>query len=197
MIISEKLSKKISSDLTGRGIIKKEYLDSYAYCLEFLFDMVLFNASLIIIGAILHHTVPALIFIITMTPIKMVAGGAHGGSRLSCEIISYSIFAAVMLISSIIIINHIICFAISVSIALGIMILSPVDTSGRKRVHEHRKQLRILCVIFCSLIILLEYIFIINDYPIGSTVILLCLITIFVNQILGRIIIRLQNSDKT
>lgn len=195
MIISEKLSKKISSDLTGRGMLKEEYLDSYAYSLEFLFDMVLFNASLIVIGAIFHRIVPALIFIITMTPIRMAAGGAHGRSRLSCEIVSYSIFAAVTLISSILIINPVICFAISVSIALGIIIQSPVDTSGRKRVREHIKQLRTLCLIFCSLIILLEYIFIINDYPIGNTVILLCLITIFVNQILGRITIRLQNNS--
>lgn len=185
MIISEKLSKKISSDLTDRGMLKKEYLDSYAYSLEFLFDMVLFNASLIVIGTILHRTVPALIFIITMTPIRMVAGGAHGRSRLSCEIISYSIFAAVMLISSIIIINPLICPAVSVPIASGIVILSPVDTSGRKRVREHRKQLKTLCLIFCSLIILLEYILIIHDYSIGSTVIFSCLIIILVNQILG------------
>ena len=190
MIISEKLSKKIASELTDRGMLKSEYLDSYAFSLEFLFDMVLFNVSLIIIGAILHRIVPALLFIVTMTPVRMVAGGAHGKSRLSCEIISYSIFAAVILISSTMIINSVICFAVSVTIASGIVVLSPVDTSGREKVHEHRTQLRTLCLIFCSLIVILEYILIISNYSIGSAVIFLCLIIILVNQIIGLITIR-------
>lgn len=190
MIISEKLSKKIASELTDRGMLKSEYLDSYAFSLEFLFDMVLFNVSLIIIGAILHRIVPALLFIVTMTPVRMVAGGAHGKSRLSCEIISYSIFAAVILISSTMIINSVICFAVSVTIASGIVVLSPVDTSGIEKVHEHRTQLRTLCLIFCSLIVILEYILIISNYSIGSAVIFLCLIIILVNQIIGLITIR-------
>ena len=105
-------------------------------------------------------------------------------------IISYSIFAAVILISSTMIINSVICFAVSVTIASGIVVLSPVDTSGREKVHEHRTQLRALCLIFCSLIVLLEYILIINNYSIGSAVILLCLIIILVNQIIGLITIK-------
>lgn len=147
MIISEKLSKKISSDLTDRGLINKEYLESYAYSLEFLFDMILFNISLIILGAVLRRIIPAVIFIAVMTPIKTIAGGAHGRSRISCEIISYSIFLVIILLSAIISPDPVICFFLSALLASGIIMLSPVDTSARKRVSNNRKRLRILCII--------------------------------------------------
>lgn len=196
MIISEKLSKKISSDLTDRGLINKEYLESYAYSLEFLFDMILFNISLIILGAVLRRIIPAVIFIAVMTPIKTVAGGAHGRSRISCEIISYSIFLVIILLPAIISPDPVICFFLSALLASGIIILSPVDTSARKRVSNNRKRLRILCVIFCSAIILLEYIFCLNMYYNGVEVIFLCLLVIFANQIIGLITIRLNRNRK-
>ena len=88
MIISNRLSTKITSDLLKNGVIKKSYKESYNYCLEFFFDLILFNCSLLLIGFILHRFILSVIFVLVMVPVKMTAGGAHAPSRLMCEIIS-------------------------------------------------------------------------------------------------------------
>lgn len=192
MIISNKLSNSISSGLSGRGLIKEEYRESYAYCLEFLFDIVLFNASLILIGFILYRTLLSVIFVLTLTPIKMVAGGAHARSRISCEILSYTVFVAVILLPALISVNAIIEFLLSVNLVIAIILLTPVEVSGRTAVISNRTKLRTLCIIFCTAAIIAEILFIRHGYADGTDIIFLCLSVIFINQLIGMIMLHVK-----
>lgn len=191
MVISNKLGNNISRSLTDRGLICEEYRDSYAYCLEFMFDIILFNTSLILIGFFMHRALLSVIFVLTLTPIKMVTGGAHAGSRLSCEVISYAIFVAVILLSSFILVNARAEFLISLALCVTIIILTPVEVSDRSAVIANRKRLRIICVIFCAAALTAETIFLLNGYADCADVIFLCLAVTFINQIIGLLTIHL------
>lgn len=192
MVISNKLSNSISSDLSERGLIKEEYRDSYAYCLEFLFDMILFNASLILIGCLMHRTLLSVIFVLTLTPIKMVAGGTHAGSRLSCEILSYAVFIAVILLPSLISLNTLAEFFISLAVSIAVIVFTPVEVSGRSAVIANRKRLRVLCIIFCTAALIAEAMLLLNRYADCADIIFLCLAVIFINQLIGLLIVCLS-----
>ncbi len=190
MIISNKLSRVISSDLSDRGLIEKEYRDSYAYCLEFLFDVIFFNISLILIGLILHRTLMSVVYVFTLTPIKTTAGGAHARSRLSCEVISYAVFFAVILLPSLIAVNDLAELLFSIAISITIILLAPVEVSGRPAVIANKKSLKCLCGIFSSLAIIIDIIFLLNEYSDCADVIFFCLIVTLINQLIGNWIIR-------
>ena len=48
--LGHKLSKKYATN----GIIDSEYIDSYAYIFDYIFNFALYNFTLILIGFILH-----------------------------------------------------------------------------------------------------------------------------------------------
>lgn len=185
MIISNKLSRVISSDLSDRGLIEKEYRDSYAYCLEFLFDVILFNVSLILIGLILHRTLMSVVYVFTLTPIKTTAGGAHARSRLSCEVISYAVFFTVILLPSLIVVDDLVELLFSIAISITIIVLAPVEVSCRPAVIAKKKTLKCLCGILCTLTIIVDIIFLQNGYSDCAEVIFLCLTVTIINQLIG------------
>ena len=142
MVISNRLSNKISSDLAMKGIIDTKYEDCYSYCLEFFFDMMLFSISLILIGFLLHRLVYSIIFILVMMPIKMTAGGAHAGSRLLCDILSYSVYMIVLYLPSFLYVNPSVSLILSIIASVVIIYLSPIEVSERQAVINNQKQLK-------------------------------------------------------
>jgi len=92
MIISNLISKKITSVLKSNNYIESSYCTSYQYCLEYLFDILMFNSSILIIGAILHKFLMSALYLIIMIPIRKFAGGIHANSRKICSILSYFTF---------------------------------------------------------------------------------------------------------
>ena len=99
MILSKKISKKITDILVTNEIIESQKKDIYFYCLDFALDLILFNCSLLLIGGLLDFFLPSLVYIIILVPILMLAGGAHAKSPYSCFLLSYSIYFLTLFLS--------------------------------------------------------------------------------------------------
>lgn len=189
MVISNRLSNKISSDLAMKGIIDTKYEDCYSYCLEFFFDMMLFSISLILIGFLLHRLVYSIIFILVMMPIKMTAGGAHAGSRLLCDILSYSVYMIVLYLPSFLYVNPSVSLILSIIASVVIIYLSPIEVSERQAVINNQKQLKTICAVFCMLSVLSEFVFMYFGYMDYAEILFFCLIVILINQLIGLLMI--------
>lgn len=92
MILSKKISKKITDILVTNEIIESQKKDIYFYCLDFALDLILFNCSLLLIGGLLGLFLPSLVYIIILVPVRMLAGGAHAKSPYSCFLLPAFLF---------------------------------------------------------------------------------------------------------
>ena len=99
MILSKKISKKITDTLVTNEIIEPQKEGIYFYCLDFSLDLILFNCSLLLIGGLLGLFLPSLVYIIILVPVRMLAGGAHAKSPYSCFLLSYSIYFLTLFLS--------------------------------------------------------------------------------------------------
>ena len=113
MILSEQLSKKIVNIMSDNNIIDSHLDAAYIYCIDFALDLVLFNLSIIIIGALTHNFILSVIYVTVLVPTKMLAGGAHAGSTYACCSISYSVYLLCMLLCRLIpgipVLNILVC----------------------------------------------------------------------------------------
>ena len=92
MKITETLSVKITDIFIDNHVFPSRQRAAYIYCFDFCFDLFLYNLSLLILGIFFHHGWLALVYVFTMSPLKMLAGGMHASSRSICDIISYLTF---------------------------------------------------------------------------------------------------------
>ncbi|MCR5700689.1 MAG: accessory gene regulator B family protein [Lachnospiraceae bacterium] len=99
MVISYYVSKKLTDTLFELNIIEKNSIDSYQFCFEYTLDIILFNTSLILFGALLHDIIGASLYMIIMFILKTTAGGAHANSRFACSFFSYGIFFLILPLS--------------------------------------------------------------------------------------------------
>lgn len=85
--LGHKLSKKYATN----GIIDSEYIDSYAYIFDYIFNFALYNFTLILIGFILHKSAITITYVIITGYLRAVAGGYHCKRHithvLSCHIL--------------------------------------------------------------------------------------------------------------
>ena len=56
MLISHFFSTRLSEALKESRVIDGSDMLQYEYCLEYLFDIILYNSSLILIGGMLHDS---------------------------------------------------------------------------------------------------------------------------------------------
>ena len=190
MILTKKLSDKFAKSLAETGQIDKEFEESYSYCIDFVLDLVVYNLSLLIIGAILHNFVTALVYIISIVPLKMVAGGAHANTRGMCSVISYASFGLTILLSCILKPSPVFClvsFFISIPF---IILLSPVEHENKRFDDAGKKKLKRLSLIFSlPITVLFLVLFKFSLYKYCFTI-SICVITIFINQLIGLIIFK-------
>ena len=67
--LGHKLSKKYATN----GIIDSEYIDSYAYIFDYIFNFALYNFTLILIGFILHKSAITITYVIITGYLRAVA----------------------------------------------------------------------------------------------------------------------------
>ena len=84
MKITETLSVKITDIFIDNHVLPFQQRAAYIYCFDFCFDLFLYNLSLLILGIFFHHGWLALVYVFTMSPLKMLAGGMHASSRGIC-----------------------------------------------------------------------------------------------------------------
>ena len=90
MILSEQLSKKIVNIMSDNNIIDSHLDAAYIYCIDFALDLVLFNLSIIIIGALTHNFILSVIYVTVLVPTKMLPG-AHMHAVLYHTLYIYSV----------------------------------------------------------------------------------------------------------
>lgn len=192
MVISYYISTKLTNALCDLNIIEKANIDYYLFCFEYTFDILLYNTSLVIIGALLHNTQAATLYMIVMFLLKTTAGGAHANSRITCSIFSYGLFFLILILSHHI--NYIINFSnlaenialiYILIIAFSIVILAPVDHPNKRFHDKEKKSLKIACLFFIILTIIILLIFYHNKQEQLCSIISLCLSAILINQLIG------------
>ena len=63
MVSSQFLSKKLTDSLIKSDIIYKKSLDIYTYCFEYIFDIIIFHGSLLVIGLLTNSFIISLFYI--------------------------------------------------------------------------------------------------------------------------------------
>ena len=160
MKLPQKMSEALTNTMIEANIIKKEEHDIYSYCYEFLFENIVYIASLILFGALLHNLKETLIFLLIMIPFRTFAGGLHAPASGLCVVLSYLSYFITMLFC-----NYNIGFSILSHPAFfflecfTICLMAPIDSSSKKMTDHYRKRNKKICIICCILMILLQFFF--------------------------------------
>ena len=147
MYISNKFSHHICDKLLEQEIIQANTYPYYQYSFDYVLDLILFHCSLLIIGFCLHAPFLSLLYILTLTPLKMFSGGAHADTQISCSVISYAIFLIGILITK----HHLFALHAPISIfvfvtfSFIIFLLSPIDCKNKKIPFEQKRTYKIRC----------------------------------------------------
>lgn len=193
LIISHYLSQKTTTHLQKHHIIEQAYAEEYAYCFEYLFDLILYNASLVLLGCIFHDIIGSLIYILCMSALKSVAGGFHASKRYICSILSYSLYFVILLLYKPMYIN---CSFIKENnrlymeilyfiIALIIIIFSPVENISNTFSANERRKLKNCTIILFVFITIAFFSFKFATTDQYCFLIILCLFATMLNQIIG------------
>lgn len=197
-MLAQKLSYLLCKYLRKKQIINSSDFDCYVYSFDFVFDLLLFVLSLLIISLFFSTVTPTIVFILTLTPLRMLAGGVHASSRLICSIVSYiTYFICILILKTISFTPPFLLLPLGVFFSLCIIFFAPVDTAN-KRIREHAIRLKykkrcILTFIFLTPIFVLSFFFWQNTFYI----MLFCYIIVLTSQIIGLINnIRLENHNE-
>lgn len=190
MYLSDKISTQICNNLLKHEIIEKDNYPYYQYSFDFVMDLLLFHASLIILGILLNAPFLSLLYIATLSPIKMVSGGAHAGNRISCSFISYTVFLLTILSvqHQVFLLKSYAAAILYATSAILIFLLTPVDSKNKRIPESKRKSYKKRCLILLSCLSLLFVFFVRRGCPRSFSLMSLCVFTILLNQILGIII---------
>jgi len=196
MVISNILSKKITDTLTVNEIIRPEHTEAYRFCMEYLFDVVIYNVSLIILGALLHRLPLTIIYLLVMTPMKKFAGGAHAPTRLSCSILSYTVYFVTLLFCDTISgrfttpltypVAAALCIALFCLISLFIILMAPVSHVNKPLSQSDSARLKKWCIRYTAIVSCFYALFIYFKATRFCNMILICWIIILLNQLIGK-----------
>ena len=91
------IGKCLSEKYVLNGIIESHFSDAYAYIFDYMFNFILYNLSLLTLGFLFHHPIAVTIYIIITGSLRAVTGGYHCKTRISCYILSYTVFSIYLL----------------------------------------------------------------------------------------------------
>ena len=192
MIISDRLSQRISRVLIDNEVINEDESPFYKYVLEYILDLLILNSSLIILSIILKELILGLIYITVMTTVRMFAGGMHANRRFTCSIVSYLMFLICTLPAHLEMITISPSYSLPILIILSITVLylAPAGNKFQSLPVSQIKGYKLRCFFSMILVSIIYITCVICNYKGGYVVILLCLITIACNQIMAKMIKR-------
>ena len=195
MYITDKLSNSLCDKLMKHEIITKETFVYYQYSFDFVLDLFTFNISLIVLGFLLGVPFLSVLYILTLTPLKMLAGGAHAWSRVSCSIISYSVFLFTILLIQyqVILLKPISAIIIYISSIALIIFFTPVDCKNKRIPRNKRMLFKKRCFVICFFLSVVFTYFVIYDCSDFMSLMTVCVTIIFINQVIGGIINKLHS----
>ena len=194
MVLSNICSKHLTKILYENGKIQPEFREAYQYSIDLAMDFVLFHGSLILLGLLTGHFLSVCIYIITMTPLKTLAGGAHAKTPLMCSIISYSVFFLTIYAVPTIRISSELSFVAIILLGILIFTHAPVNHPNKQFSENQRKRIRNVLLIYLitgSIINLILLIFQSEDLLIIA---LCCYLITYFNQMIGLILYREVNT---
>lgn len=146
------IGKYLSERFATLELIECQFIDVYAYIFDFLFNLFVYHLSLVIIGILLHRFVLSLIYAVITCFLRSISGGYHAKGRLSCYILSYSIFLVYLMVCKFTYTNYITLniFAYFVNWIL-ILGISPVENPNKLLSSKVRIKLRNFLYIIFSL----------------------------------------------
>lgn len=137
---------RITSFLANNDNFDEERLEVIRYGIEILLLKVLFFIASMLLGVLLQSFWECLLFTLSFSAIRSLAGGYHADTRMKCFIQSMCMLMAVLAISKLIQRNLFSCeivLCLSVIAAVIIWLISPIDTENKRLTNEERKILKI------------------------------------------------------
>ena len=188
MIISNKISHSIVHNLSENQRINSEYTEAYQYCIEQFLDLVIFNLSLLILGALFSRFSLAIAYIITLTPVKMLAGGAHANSRGLCSFLSYSVFLGAVFLFPYLPFSKLCILIMLLPIETLIFFLTPVKHPNKDFSKEQTKRLKLALLNYLIGLTIIIGVLAAIDKTDLLKLIILCLLIVLFNQLIGILI---------
>lgn len=190
MIISKKISESMISELCHSKRIDAKYADAYQYTLEQLFDILIFHTSLLFIGMLLRCLPATCIYILVITPTKMLAGGAHAGSRGMCSLISYSVYFFVIIICPSVPVPSSVACVLLIPIVFMIVFLTPVDHPNKMFLPHQRSKMKCFILIYLSVLTIIGVGLAITDRTVPLRTVFFSLFIVLINQLIGKVLYR-------
>ena len=185
MIISNKISHSIVHRLSENQRINPEYTEAYQYCIEQFLDLIIFNLSLLILGVFLNRFSLAIFYIITITPIKMLAGGAHANSRGLCSFLSYSVYLGAVFLSPYLPFSKQCILIMLLPVETLIFILTPVKHPDKDLTKEQTKRVKLALLKYIIGLTIIIGVLAFIDKTGLLKLIILCLLIVLFNQFIG------------
>ena len=148
----QKISVQIVEQLIESEYIIPEYKDAYLYCFDYFFENMKYDFALLCIGILMQRFLITVVFLLFFNLLRYFSGGYHAANALICNILSYSIYALLLLGSYFLsyfdktayLFPFVIC-------SLIVFVISPVDHPNKKYDSTHRKRARkFICMLLIT-----------------------------------------------
>ena len=137
---------RITSFLADNNNIEEERLEVIRYGLEILLLKVSFFIASMALGILMQSFWECLLFTVSFSAIRSLAGGYHADTRIKCFVQSMCMLMAVLVIFKLIQKNLFGCevvLCLSIIAAVIIWVFSPIDTENKRLTNRERKILKI------------------------------------------------------
>ena len=183
----ERISEKTSDYLIRRGIISIDSRDVYVYGFALLYSFLINTVVIISAGIILGKVIETLMFLFIFVVLRSFTGGFHSNSFVLCTVITYSVYTAVMLLSSLRV--HFVLFVILfVGGFVCLFLLVPIEHPNKPITDKKKRQHKITSLVLFSFIAVAGIVINIYDMSYGSVV--------FFSLIADIVLLFIKNSKK-
>ncbi len=188
MIVSNYISKKLTSAMQESNIISENEATIYIYCLDYFLEIFFYVTSTTLISLLLHRFPIYIIFLGVIFPLRAFAGGIHASNSKKCTIYSYLLFFIIIILSPYITRyltwQWVVLFYMS---TILIAVLAPVDTAKRRLDNKKRHTMKRKCyIVICILWVTFHYIFLFSTKIYYGTI-SLCAIIVAISVFAGYI----------
>lgn len=148
------IAKKVANRLLLRQIISEKHLDIYVYGLELLLSSLFSVSIILIIGCFLGQLIKTICFLFLFICLRSFTGGYHANTYLVCAIVTFSIFFAVTILSSYIVVSNLL-YAIFAFIGTGVVLgVAPKENPNKKLDTSQKCKFKIISVALFLIFIL-------------------------------------------
>ena len=183
----ERISEKTSDFLIRRGIVSRDSRDVYVYGFALLYSFLINTVVIMSAGIILGKVIETLMFLFIFVVLRSFTGGFHSNSFVLCTVITYSVYTAVMLLSTFRV--HLVLFGILfVGGFVCLFLVAPIEHPNKPISDKKKRQHKITSLVLFSFIAVAGIVINIYDMSYGSV--------IFFSLIADIVLLFIKNSKK-